>query len=90
MIVDLLAAIAGLLLLAVSFALQLDRVDFNAGWIANVRPDGSFALRRQPAGVNYTDEGDDPPGVLRSRIYCTGGSRPIAIGYRTVGCQRSK
>ena len=26
--------------------------------------------------------------IERSRIYCTGGSRPIVVDYRSVGCQR--
>lgn len=88
MIVDLLAAIASLLLLGVAFALQLDRIEFAAGYLATVRADGSFELRRQVGGVNYSDEGDEPPGVLRGKIYCSGGASPIAVNYRVVGCAR--
>ncbi len=57
-------------------------------------PVGSFACERPPIG------GDDDvltgkstarsrPGVIRSRIYCTGGTIPIVRRDGvTVGCQR--
>jgi hypothetical protein len=55
-------------------------------------PRGSFACQRPPGGPDWTGTGPDlgtrPPGELRGRIYCTGGSSPIVVNERTVGCQR--
>ncbi len=83
-LVELLAAIASLLLLAASFVVRPERVTFRAGWLNGVRPDGWYELRRQP---RFSDD-ETPPGAVRSRVYCTGGARAIAVDYRTVGCQR--
>jgi hypothetical protein len=35
------------------------------------------------------ERGVQPPGILRSRIHCTGGSVPIVVNDHTVGCQHS-
>ncbi len=34
------------------------------------------------------ERGVQPPGILSSRVYCTGGSVPIVVNQHTVGCQR--
>jgi hypothetical protein len=83
-ILDLLAAIATIALLLLAQCTRPDHATFGAGWINGIRPDGAYELRRQPA--NPDDE--TPPGVLRGRIFCTGGTRAIVIDHRTVGCQR--
>jgi hypothetical protein len=74
-----------IVLLSMSMMLRPQRTTAPSGfWINGVRPDGAYELRRQPA--NPDDE--TPPGVLRGRIYCTGGARAIVVSYRIVGCQR--
>lgn len=84
MIADLIGAIAGIALMLAAMCTGTQRVSFNAGWLNGVSSDGWYELRRQPR--NADDE--TPPGAVRSRIYCTGGARPIAVSYRVVGCQR--
>lgn len=64
------------------------------GWYVNgIRPDGRYEVRMapilrekkcSPSCVNP----DEPDLHYRSRIYCTGGSRPIVINHRRVGCSR--
>lgn len=56
-------------------------------------PVGSFACERPPIGGDtdvLTGESSarPQPGVIRSRIYCTGGASPIVVDASTVGCQR--
>lgn len=82
--VDLLAAIAGIALMLVAMCTGAQRIEHRAGWINGVQADGWYELRRQP----HNADDETPPGALRSRIWCTGGARPIAIDYRTVGCMR--
>lgn len=53
-------------------------------WLdTGIRRDGSFRCARPSK-----NEAPPPPGHLGGRIYCTGGSVPIIVGVRTVGCQR--
>jgi hypothetical protein len=47
-------------------------------WINGVRPSGELGCR--PA--------DGRDIEIHSRIYCTGGSVPIVVDDRTVGCTR--
>lgn len=72
------------------------------GWYVNgVRPTGVYECRRAPGGnplydgaAGYPDRTVDRPGWYRSRVYCTGGARPIVVlagrerDARVVGCQR--
>lgn len=52
-----------------------------------IRSSGSFACARSLIGPE--NDAVQPPGILLGRIYCTGGSRPIVVNERVVGCQRS-
>jgi hypothetical protein len=58
-----------------------------------IRADGRFECWPQLRADPEWDDTRDGTGVQSSvtipgRIYCTGGTRPIVIDYRTVGCQR--
>lgn len=62
-----------------------------AGWYLNgVRQTGVYECRRAPGGA--PDRTVDRLGWYRSRVWCTGGTRPIVVledrEARTVGCQR--
>lgn len=58
-------------------------------WYLNmgIRSDGTYQCAPPLRGRENDDE--QPPGALRSRIYCTGGMLPVVRDYRTVGCQRN-
>lgn len=47
-----------------------------------VRRSGAFECTRSPVGDTW------PPGRLEGRIYCTGGTVPVVVTERVVGCQR--
>lgn len=53
---------------------------------------GRFDCRRPPGLPDWTgtgvDRGEVPPGTLSGRIYCTGGTMPVVVSSRVVGCQR--
>lgn len=83
-VVHLLAAIATLALLLLSHCVRPERIDFNVGALHGVQADGSYHLRRQ----NTSIDGDAQEGSLRGRIWCSGGTRAIAVSYRVVGCMR--
>lgn len=51
-----------------------------------VRMSGRFECARTLLGRE--NDAEQPPGILHGRIYCTGGSSPIVVNERTVGCQR--
>lgn len=60
-----------------------------------IRSDGRFECWPSPTGPSEWDgtwarpeRSVQPDGVIESRIYCTGGARPIVVDARTVGCQR--
>ncbi len=61
-----------------------------------IRPSGEYTCRRTPIGGDHRnsrgvliDDSFEPRGALHSRIYCTGGTRPIANDDGvSVGCQR--
>lgn len=57
--------------------------------------DGQFTCTRRPVGPLDWDgtylrpeRSTVPPGQIRGQIYCTGGSMPVVISDRAVGCQR--
>lgn len=57
-----------------------------------VRGDGRFECVRPLEGgyddvPGSRDASYQPPGELLGRIYCTGGSVPIVVDERTVGCE---
>lgn len=58
-------------------------------YLEGVRPDGRYTCRRSPANdedqrpfVHVLDDLEYPGFVT-----CTGGTEPIVVNYRTVGCQ---
>lgn len=61
-----------------------------------IRNDGYFTCLPDPIpGVDirtprggWTDTSVMPDGELSGTLHCTGGSRPIVVDYRSVGCQR--
>jgi hypothetical protein len=53
-------------------------------YVNGVRPSGAFECRIAPKLKHEAP----PDSELGGRIYCTGGTRPIVVDYRTVGCQR--
>jgi hypothetical protein len=57
-------------------------------WLPEGARDG--VLRCRPVPLGREDDGAQPPGEIRMRVYCTGGSRPIfdASGVG-VACQRA-
>ncbi len=64
------------------------------GWSLHegVRRDGSYACwgPLEPKGCGEPVGPDIPcrrPPITRGRIHCTGGSVPIVVDERTVGCQ---
>jgi hypothetical protein len=83
-------SIVELMILVVLVALARARCP--EGWSVNgIRPDGSYeCLSPIPRGCGEP-VGDSPPcpptTLSRGRIYCTGGSVPIVVDNRTVGCQ---
>jgi hypothetical protein len=60
-----------------------------------VRRDGRFECWPWPVGDpewdgtwgRSPDRSVQPPGIVDRKIHCTGGSRPIVVDYKTVGCQ---
>lgn len=61
-----------------------------------IRPSGTFGCTRNPVGdpewdgtyQRQPDRSVVPPGEIDGQIYCTGGTHPIVVDDRTVGCQR--
>lgn len=79
MVGDVLAALASIFLLCWSCALRPTRARCpDAWWVNGVRPSGVWGCR--PA--------DGRDLEIQSRVYCTGGSIPIVVDDRTVGCTR--
>ncbi len=64
-------------------------------YVNGVRPTGDYACRPVPPRQSREEIAPFPrltplPGEdleLRGAIYCTGGSSPIVVDYRTVGCE---
>lgn len=86
------ATLGAFLAMVISFALS--PLPCPKGWHhEGVRPSGEYECIPQPVGpdwpgYSFPDRSVVPPGRLRSRIYCTGGSQPVVVDERTVGCQR--
>lgn len=60
-----------------------------------IRRDGHFECWPAVVGdplydgaAGYPERGRQSDAILTGRIYCTGGTQPIIVDYRTVGCQR--
>lgn len=99
MLDDLLFSVMSLLIIVVAIAARPTRAQCPRGFYldAGIRtsgPDvGAFSCRRPPIGgdddvLTGRETAIEQPGVLRSRIYCTGGTMPVVVNHRTVGCQR--
>lgn len=88
MIAEVLCAIVSIALLTWSMATRPQKAQAPPGWYFSegIRTSGDYAIKRSPPG----GENDDPelPGTIRGRLHCTGGTRPIVVHYRAVGCQR--
>lgn len=89
-------ALVSLALLALAFAVRPQRAVCPAGHDLRTGIRRSGAFRCWPAVVGPMDDdgtfgrperGVQPDGVIESRVYCTGGSVPIVVDARTVGCQ---
>lgn len=59
-----------------------------------VRADGRFECWPRPSGpLDYDgtwgkpDRSVQPEGVIGGRIWCKGGTRPVVVDARAVGCQ---
>lgn len=85
---DLLCAIATVALLCFSMVAQPKRATCPPGWwLDGVSYDGRF-------GCAFSDDKrewppiDAYPSEVYGRIHCTGGTRAIRTGTRSVGCQR--
>jgi hypothetical protein len=64
-------------------------------FVEGVRRDGSSWCVRSPTGPEIDCRGarrcysnETPVYTTPIKIYCTGGSQPIVVDHRTVGCQR--
>jgi len=55
-------------------------------YVEGIPRSGVFTCKRTPTG--HENDSPERPGRITSRIYCTGGSLPIVVDFRTVGCQR--
>ena len=79
MVGDVTATLLSIFLLCAAFVVHPTRARCpDAWWVNGVRPSGDLACR--PA--------DGRDVEIHSRVYCTGGSSPIVVDDRTVGCTR--
>jgi hypothetical protein len=93
---DLFYEFVSLVILLLAFTLRPTHAHCPPRWHNNgIRPSGAFMCTRNPVGdpnwywgLHRPDRSTVPPGVLRGHIYCSGGTRPIVVDDRTVGCQR--
>lgn len=93
-------AFVSMVLLCITFATHPIRARCPAGWglDTGVRRDGSFECWSPPASEcrdampgRASDECHarfPAPVHIDSQIRCTGGTEPIVVDERTVGCQR--
>lgn len=95
-LVEIACAVASFLLLCGAMILRPTSAECPSGWglRMGVRSDGHFECWRAPVGdedwqwsSGRPDQSVQPPGVLRSRIYCTGGATTHQDGAK-VWCQR--
>jgi hypothetical protein len=96
MLIEALCSLATAALLLAAMVVEPTRARCPAGWYVNgVKPTGRFECLRVPGGNplydgagGWPNRAIDYPGSLRGRIYCTGGTHPVVVNYRVVGCQR--
>ena len=73
--------------------LLLSRASCPPGWSVNgIRPSGEYEClgELRPPGCGEPDATSPPcmrPASSRGRLYCTGGTIPIVVDHKTVGCQ---
>jgi hypothetical protein len=86
----LILGIASAIIAVASCTYRPDRAQCAEGYYVNgVRGDGRFeCLRSPPVAKRDCTQPTGPSLGIVSRIYCTGGSRPIVVDQRTVGCIR--
>ena len=96
-LLDLACFLITILLFCYGMIIAPDRMTCPPHWHNDgVRRNGRFSCIPEPVGdpdwdgtwQRSPDRSIQPPGEIRSRIYCTGGARPISVDGRTVGCQR--
>lgn len=86
MIDDLLFTVATMFVLLVATFERPSRLHAPRGfYFEGVRPTGETTMRPSPR-----DEHDEPRGAIGARIFCTGGSTPILVSSRVVGCQHTQ
>ncbi len=77
-------ALITLAIIVITSIAEPRRVRCPSGWYAEgVRPSGATTCRRAPI-----NDITPPTGAIDALVYCTGGSLPIVIDHRTVGCNR--
>lgn len=94
MIAPVIIALVSLLLHLWDVIVRPQRATCPAAWYAEgVRPSGETTCRPapppncgEPTG-EYTAPCPDDERELQREIYCTGGTQPIVVDSRTVGCQ---
>jgi hypothetical protein len=79
-------------IVVLAIMLALSRGKCPVDWSVNgVRPTGSYEclgpLKPRGCGESAISPPCMRPASSLGRIYCTGGSQPIVIDHRTVGCQ---
>lgn len=87
---DAIAAIASVLSLAWAMVVHPTHAACARGWFLDegIQRDGAFRCVQRWTN-NESPLATRPSGVIRGRIYCSGGSRPIQVqDGQTVGCQR--
>lgn len=89
-----------IIVLLISMATKPQHAKCPAGFVvANVRtssqlePRGTFTCDRPALGGDSDVKtgkitARPQPGEIKGRLYCTGGSSPIVVDSRTVGCSR--
>lgn len=100
MIIDILGPVVSIALIAIACVMHPVRHITRAQcpptmFVNGIRPSGFFQCLPKPGGdpdddgiIGHPDLAADPDGELYGRLWCTGGSHPIIVDSRTVGCQR--
>lgn len=77
-------------IIAIAAVADPRRANCPAGWhVEGVRPSGATTCRRAPQIDTAEDDAHpEPDPAYGIAIHCTGGTSPIVVDERTVGCQR--
>lgn len=88
---DLGLAALSVLVLAVAMLLQPARAACPHGWVqAGVDRAGAFSCVHELVGRDWDPKAYRPAGTVYGRIYCSGGTVPLQVDERTVGCGRGR